>query len=318
MSSDQSTSAKRNPSGESAGVVETVRQLLNESSRLSALWKGGMLVLVILSTVDVTRDFEGDVAVHFQVTSVTALIIALVWLPALVRAITLTGGELKTPAGEASARGILETLATANPEIGRAALSSLAAGLNSAETAAGTRQKRGEARAMRRDVELTLQDVIKPPGSPDETLEEYGRKYEELRSTMHPDTERTFLMSSLMAEVRAVAGNMRVTPEIVKSRLASGKEGDRVVALTLLEAVPLRECFEEILDGIGNSRSAFEQFQALRAAEEILSQLDSGERARLAECLEAELLKPEKGIDEDSSRRLPIERMLAHIEAHED
>jgi hypothetical protein len=70
-----------------------------------------------------------------------------------------------------------------------------------------------------------------------------------------------------------------------------------------------------VLDGISNSRSAFEQFQALRAAEELLPILDRGARQRLGKVLEHEHRDFDgKGIREDSSRLYSIRHMLAQIE----
>ncbi|HET8955686.1 MAG TPA: hypothetical protein VFN18_08520 [Solirubrobacterales bacterium] len=295
--------------------MEAAKRLLNEISRLSPLWIVVVSLLALLSTLEATRNFDGEFEVHFHVTSVTALVIALVWLPALVRAVALTGGAVKTPAGEASAGGILDLLRLLTPDAKREILPPLAAALDSAELSAGSSRTRGEARAVRRDVERELRGSIVMVGSLEETLDDYGRKYEELRSSLPPGADRTFRMGSLMAEIRALAGHMAVTPRLVKERFYSGREGNRVVALTLLEAVPLWQCLDVVIDGIRNSRSAFEQFQALRAAEEILPELGSADRRRLADCLKAELEDASKGIDEDPSRLHPIELMLAELEA---
>jgi hypothetical protein len=119
-----------------------------------------------------------------------------------------------------------------------------------------------------------------------------------------------------MAEIRALASYLSVSPRIVKSLFGSGKEGDRVVALTLLEAMPLQQCLDQILDGIQNSRSAFEQFQALRAAEEALPDLGLADRRRLAKILNTELMDESgKGIHQDLSRLRPIQIMLAEIKS---
>jgi len=301
-------------SGEEARVVDSLRGLLREISRISPFWGAVVLLLALLSPFEITRNFEGEVAVQFHVTSVTAIVIALAWLPALVRAIVLTGGAVKTPAGEASAGGLFDLLRLLTPDTKREILPSLAAALDSAELANESVDTRGKARAARRDVERELRSSIGSVDSVVERLDECGRRYESLRSTQPPGNERTLQMGALMAEVRALAGQVAITPRTVKERFGTGRDGDRVVALTLLEAVPLVQCLDQIIEGIRDSRSAFEQFQALRAAEEVLAILGPADRQRLADSLEAALHDPEKGIDEDPSRLFPIEQMLAEID----
>ena len=295
------------------GLVESAQQLLGVIARVSLAWMVVVTLLALFSTFEFERNFEGDIAFHFHVTTTTALIVALAWLPTLVRAMVMNGGSVKTPAGEASTQGILDLLRPVASEARREVLTSLAAGLDSAEVAAGSSRERGEARAVRRDVERELRGSIVPVGSPSEALDDYARRYEALRLELPYSDERTFQMSSLAAEIRALPGRIPVTPQLVKERFASGSDGDRVVALTLLEAIPLEQCLDQILDGVGNSHSAFEQFQALRAAEEVLPQLGPADRRRLAEVLEAARENPANGIHQDSSRLLPIELMLEAI-----
>ncbi|HEV2727698.1 MAG TPA: hypothetical protein VGV34_05345, partial [Solirubrobacterales bacterium] len=172
MPSSKATASREAPPGESPGIVEVARQFLELTSRRSPLWVAAIVLLVIASTIDVTRNFEGDVSIHFRVTTVTALIIALTWLPALVHAISLTGGSVKTPAGEASATGFLQLLRLVTPDTRREVLKSMAAGLDSAELAAGSSQTRGEARARRRDIEQELRGSIEWGGSPEAMLDE--------------------------------------------------------------------------------------------------------------------------------------------------
>lgn len=141
------------------------------------------------------------------------------------------------------------------------------------------------------------------------------RTYEGVRADMPPGDDRTFRMGVLMSEVRSVAGIIGVTEDLVASLFEAGREGDRVVALTLIEAEPLPGCLPIVLDGISNSRTAFEQFQALRAAEELLPLLDRGGRQRLGKVLEHEYRDFDgKGIREDTSRLYAIRHMLAQIE----
>lgn len=296
-------------------LVRTARQLLDDVSRLPRAWVGLVMLLAVLSTLDITRNTEGDLSVRFHVTAVTAAILALAWLPAIVRAIVLTGGGVKTPAGEASTRGLMDLLRLVSPDMKREVLPPLAAALDSVEATAGSDERRAEARTARGDVERELQSSLASIGVPTEVLHQHAHDYEAIRAEMPPGPDRTFRMGTLMSEVRAIAGLVGATDELVRGLYASGKDGDRVVALTLLEAEPLPQCLDIVLDGISNSRSAFEQFQALRAAEELLPLLDRADQLSLARVLADEYMDLKgKGLKEDASRRYPVRQMLAQIE----
>src|SRR3954454_17151168 len=141
-----------------------VKQLLDDVSRLPRLWIAVVTLLSMVSTLEVTRTSSADVSVRFHVTAVTASIIALAWLPAIVRAIVLTGGAVKTPAGEANTRGMLDLLGLLSPDVKREVLPPLAAALDSVETAATSDEERAEARSARGSVERELGDSIDPSG----------------------------------------------------------------------------------------------------------------------------------------------------------
>jgi hypothetical protein len=183
------------------------------------------------------------------------------------------------------------------------------------QVVAASDEERDEARTARGDVERELGHSIDPVGVPAGILEQHARDYERVRADMPAGSDRTFRMGVLMSEVRSIAGIIGVTEDMVASLFEAGQEGDRVVALTLIEAKPLPGCLPIVLDGISNSRSAFEQFQALRAAEELLPILDRGDRQRLGKVLEHEYRDFDgKGIHEDTSRLYPIRHMLAEID----
>ena len=58
-------------------------------------------------------------------------------------------------------------------------------------------------------------------------------------------------------------------------------EGERVMALAAIRARPTAGALDAVTDGLLQSRSAFEQYQALRAAHNLLPQLDAQGRERL-------------------------------------
>lgn len=301
--------------GREPELMVAAKRLLEDVSRPPRIWVAVVMLLGLLSTLDVTRNSAAEVTVHFHVSAVTAAILALVWLPAFVRAVILTGGAVKTPAGEANTRGLLDLLRLLSPNLKREVLPPLAAALDSVQGAAPSDAERAEARTARGDVERELEQSLEAIGVPAGILDQIARAYEGVRAEMPPGDDRTLRMGVLMAEVRSIAGILGVTEDLVARHFDAGREGDRVVALTLVEAEPLPGCLPIVLDGISNSRSAFEQFQALRAAEELLPLLDRGGRQRLGKVLDHEYRDLDgKGIREDTSRLYAIRHMLAQIE----
>ncbi len=146
-----------------------------------------------------------------------------------------------------------------------------------------------------------------------EPLELYARRYEEARRAMKPGGQRTERMAQIMADVRALADRVAYTAKDARDLFESGTDGGRVVALALLRAKPAGECFDLVMKGIGReSRSAFEQYQALRAAEGMLPQLPREARRQLRELLE-DPRTVGRWDGRDLSRRELGDRLLASI-----
>jgi hypothetical protein len=93
-------------------------------------------------------------------------------------------------------------------------------------------------------------------------------------------------MTELLAQARALRDSVTATDVI--DLFLRGGEGERIVALGLVQAEPTADLFDLVLDGISASRSAFEQFTAMSAALDMLPALSRQQRDYLAEALEAE------------------------------
>src|SRR5690242_15894787 len=77
-------------------------RLLRVVIALPRLWVVASGLLILASIVTLTWGEAKGWSVVVQATAVTAILAALIWLPAIVRLFVLTGGELKTSAGEFS------------------------------------------------------------------------------------------------------------------------------------------------------------------------------------------------------------------------
>ena len=63
-------------------------------------WLAAIGVAAALSIFEVTRTAAGALIVTARLTTTTVILVALFWLPFLLKVLALTGGGLKTVAGE--------------------------------------------------------------------------------------------------------------------------------------------------------------------------------------------------------------------------
>src|SRR2546429_414290 len=98
-------------------------------------------------------------------TAVTVTLFALVWLPAALRLIALTGGGVKTSLFEASSPGIIDALRRLPEELKREALPTVVAALRLAEQQGSGPNE--PARSLRQGLERELEAT--PVGAPGDT-----------------------------------------------------------------------------------------------------------------------------------------------------
>lgn len=250
--------------------------------------------------MDIERPVHGAFAFRFHVSTIAAILIALIWLPTLLRVFAVTGGAVKTPAGEATTGGLLGFVRLLTPETRERVLPTLIAATEATEAETAGAERRA-AQRVREELQDEFASVAAPRTSVFEALQEAARRYERLREELPAGPDRTFEMTRLLAEVRPFAEV--ASPEEVVGLFETGTEGGRVVTLALIDADPDSSYFVYALDGISNSRSAFEQFHALRTMQQMLPILDERRRRQLLEALERER-RNERGTDPqaDSSR----------------
>ena len=136
----------------------------------------------------------------------TAAVIALVWLPTLLRAIALTGGNLKTPAGDASTTGLLRYFSALPPDQQEESLAAAAAEAHQPEVT-GTPDEQSNARQVREELEEAIGEIPRPAADVARRLNEIATEYENLRAEMTSGGERTRAMTELMARARGLAAS---------------------------------------------------------------------------------------------------------------
>jgi hypothetical protein len=136
--------------------------------------------------------------------------------------------------------------------------------------------------------------------------------YRVTRDSMRPGRERTIAMSRLVAEAGQLAGDQPFDPAEVSRWLREGSEEERITALGMMLASPALRDFAAVLAAISASMSAFEQYHALRVAEQMLDELSAAQRQDLAGAIEGQRGPRFRA---DASRLRLSERILAEIAA---
>ena len=161
------------------------------------------------------------------------------------------------------------------------------------------------------DLEPLLAGIVTPPKPTEQLLQGYANEYQQVRNSMpRGSPQRTLQLSKIVTEAFILAKEREMPPGEI-SKMFHSSEGGRIAALAWVRANPRPEFLDLVLLGIEHSLSAFEQYQALRAAEVMTPQLDQEQRGRLRAALEDQMSGgPEKYITQESDRWPVAERIL--------
>jgi hypothetical protein len=139
------------------------------------------------------------------------------------------------------------------------------------------------ARAAGRDAPLDVASVASKARLPPSSI---ARVYEQIRDEMPPGRARTLELTRLLARSRRAANESTLTRDAARTRFFTGSPGERMEVLGTMQGNAALRDLDVALEGIRASRSAFEQYQAIRLAQQMLPDLDAAERATLARTLE--------------------------------
>jgi hypothetical protein len=260
---------------------------------------------VVACAFDVTWDHAGFRA-SFHVGIPTVVLVALAWLPSVIRLVATAGGTLKTPIGEAASPGLGAVFDKLSPAVAQDILVPSAAALNARVPGLPTGPDRAAAESVLR--ELRTQLTLTAERS-DQLLSarfaEWAARYEEIRATMPSGSARTQQMTGLTELARATItvwedADAWLTECI--GHFATAGAGERVITLAALSARPLIAGPMPIAQAIRESKSAFEQKHALVAAQALAPELDRSERAQLTITIETALNDRTRFISGNSDR----------------
>jgi hypothetical protein len=149
------------------------------------------------------------------------------------------------------------------------------------------------------ELELRAQRLLAAAGS-------VATRYELLRTTEPSGWDRTSRLEEVMRAGRALDAEV-LTPRQVTDLFSTGSDGNRMVAIALVQAAPRLATAEVLVEAIADTRSSFEQYQALVAAERSVGDLSEPDRARVREAVESLLAGP---LGQRSSDRRTVARRL--------
>lgn len=231
-----------------------------------------------MSLFEVSRTSDGIVTVNFHITTTTIILIALYWLPPMLKVIAVTGGKIKTSLVEVELPGAVSWLEETDTETQRVLLSSFIAGIETIENPSP------DVREHLSNYENRLAELPPPVQDANNQLKTNARLYNEIRN-LPRGSERTIKMGTIVNQIKSLV-HLVDFKEIGFDKLVdSESQGDRIVGLALLQVKPDKLGFPLVKNAIGCSKSGFEQYQALRAAEQMLSILDNNEKQELVKVI---------------------------------
>jgi hypothetical protein len=289
---------------------EAVDWLLRRIIHIPKTWLIISIIFIVLSTVQVNK--SDKLTVKFEVTSTTAVFLALVWLPSVLKIFALTGGAIKTPAGEITGSSMMPMLQSLTGDT----LGFLIEQTKLAEDVAPPQQQL-EMRQIRHEWQKEYASRV-PISEARRQMERLSQRYKELRSSMPAGAKRTFEMESIAGRMRALAPEVNFSAEEVDHLLKSPDQGKRLLGLSVVEWSGDPHYFYTILQIIYNSETAFEQTCALRGAEKMVPRLNEQQKKDLTSALihQRDFNEDQKRWIRPNSNRWSLsDRILSALEA---
>ena len=270
---------------------EKLEDLLRTILRIPWYWAVGMAAVAVASCLKVTRAPGGDVEVTVEVGTIAIVALALIWLPAVIRLFSTTGGSMKGAGFEAATPGLVGPLTAIRTAVDQLKLADA--------------DPRSVAQAIEIEVGQIAAEYVPADQFSEAALEALARSYEQARTALAPGGARTLEMTRIVNEARVRA---RAAPDAARSHvlrlLGSSAPGDRIMGLALAQEVPTRDALPRILDLVSNSATAFEMYHALLALERLAPSLQETDRQKAIAVVEEAKADP-RGVGTMSDRELP-------------
>jgi len=266
-----------NETGKNQISREAVDWLLKQIIEIPKTWLIISSIFIVLSTFQINK--AEKFTFKFEVTNTTAVFLALLWLPSVLKIFALTGGALKTPAGEITGSSVMPMLQSLTGDT----LGFLIEQTKTAEDVAPPQQQL-EMRQIRHEWQKEYASRV-PGSEARRQIERLSQRYKELRNSMPAGAKRTFEMESIAGRMRSLAPEVNFSSEEVHQLLKSSDQGKRLLGLSVVEWSGDPDYFYTILQIINNSETAFEQTCGLRAVEKMIPKLKEQQKKDLISAL---------------------------------
>ncbi len=279
--------------------------------RLPTPWVVTVAILAVASSIGVEHPASGGWGIDVNVDATTVGIVAIVWLPALLRLLSLTGGKVKAAGVEASSGGLLGSPEDLIEDLAEIRTGAEEAGRRAPEVDRTLEQVRRQIDEMASEY-LSGSDAVT-----EESVIRLANEYEEIRATIPPGNARTTRMTRVVNEARVRAGASRdAARRSAMSFINSDHEGERLVALAMLQEAPSRRAMDSVLRLISESSTAFEMFNALIALREGAQRMSAEELDHAITVLTAEKGDP-RGVGVMADANLPslIDDVISTLKA---
>lgn len=164
--------------------------------------------------------------------------------------------------------------------------------------------------AARKDQDLDIAKVAARASLP---VASVSQAYEDLRASMEPSSKRTLEFERLVSRSRREASERDIDIDDARHMFFEGSEGERVQALGWMQGSPSIQDFDVALDGVAHSRSAFEQYHALRLIRQMIPNLADEQRQTLADAV-AEERSPGQHISPGTDRWYLSDQILSELD----
>ena len=118
-------------------------------------------------------------------------------------------------------------------------------------------------------------------------VDSYTRLYDALFPRLSGSLRNYILNAVIVDQVFQLGSVTKFSAEFIERLFERDHDGDRMVALLLLQTNPSKGCFDVALKAVKSPRSPFEQFQGLRAIELMMHLLSNSESSRMVRVFDA-------------------------------
>ena len=116
-------------------------------------------------------------------------------------------------------------------------------------------------------------------------LNTYARLYDAVYERL-TSADRNFILNAVFVDqLFELGGAMRFSENMLESLFRRGSDGDRMVALLLIQTAPAPGYLDVAVEAVSKPRSPFEQFQGLRAIHLMIHLLNARQRQTVAAVL---------------------------------